>query len=108
MGRILEIIGPALDLVFPRGCAACDEPIQEAGVALCAKCAKALAATVAPDYCGCCGRDVGPFLVREGRCTECQNKRPHYERLVRIGRYRAVLRDLILTFKYRHAPMLDA
>src|SRR5262245_6347213 len=97
-----------LDAVFPRGCAACDRGIGPTDGALCTQCATKLAATVAPDYCGCCGTDVGPHLLRDGRCTDCRTRRPPFERFVRIGRYRGVLRDLVLQFKYRGAPTHDA
>lgn len=108
MPRAKGLAETILDLVFPRGCGACDAPLYEPGIVLCDDCSAGLAATVAAGYCGCCGEDLGPYLLRDGRCTECQAKRPGYERLFRVGRYRSVLRDLILRFKSGYMPILDA
>lgn len=97
----------ALDLLFPRVCAACSIRLHEAA-GLCPNCALRLAAQINPSYCGCCGEDVGPFLLREGRCPECRNSRPAYARMFRVARYADAMRDLILRFKYGREPTLDA
>ncbi|MCK6485713.1 MAG: ComF family protein [Phycisphaerae bacterium] len=97
----------ALDLLFPRVCAACCIRIREPA-ALCTDCAVRLAAQINPSYCGCCGEDVGPFLLRDGRCPQCRNSRPGYARMYRVARYADAMRDLILRFKYGREPTLDA
>src|SRR5215475_10230499 len=108
MLALSRIAGGLVDALFPPGCAACDEPTLQADGPLCVSCSTKLASVVAPDYCGCCGRDVGPHLLRDHRCSDCQSRRPPFERFLRIGRYRGVLRDLVLKFKYGGAPTLDA
>lgn len=97
-----------LDVAFPRCCAACDSYDVERGVMLCADCGLNIARNISTSYCDCCGYDVGLHLLRDGRCTTCENKRPVYEALRRVGRYETSLRDLILRFKYETNPTIDA
>jgi len=104
LGRMAHAV---LDLVFPRACMACDAQLDEIDVPLCAACAAGMAKCVSQPYCESCGSDVGPHLLRDGRCTDCQNRRPPYRRILRVGRYEGVLRDLILRFKVRDMPLLD-
>lgn len=100
--HLRRVVHHLLDVVFPRTCAACRAGLDEWAVDLCEDCARGLAVGVGGDHCCLCGRDVGDYLLREGRCTDCLGSRPAISRLARIGRYEGVLRDLILAFKREH------
>lgn len=95
-------------VVFPPLCLACDEPLGGGDESLCADCAAALATECTGDYCRVCGGEPGPHLMAEWRCPECRAARPGYRALFRVGRYRAMPRQLILRFKYARIPILDA
>ena len=102
-----RLLSPWLDLVFPRGCGVCGMPLCERGIRLCAPCAAGLAASVGGEFCEVCGASVGPHLLSNGRCTSCQNARPPYDTLVRVGVYDHKLREMILRFKGGGRALLD-
>ncbi len=90
-----------LDLVFPRTCSACREPLFEPRIRLCDECAADLAHHVGGEYCAQCACDAGPHLLVNGRCSDCRvHSRPPVSRIVRVGRHRGTLRALVLAYKY--------
>lgn len=95
--------GRVLDLIVPRCCAACEQPVGDGGAHLCPACAIELSNLVGRPYCSTCGDDRGPHLLIDGRCTDCRGRRNDraFDRFVRVGPYQGVLRRLILRFKRR-------
>ncbi|GJQ25803.1 MAG: amidophosphoribosyltransferase [Phycisphaerae bacterium] len=104
--RLLQPWGPRLlDLVFPRTCSACGIPVGHAGAEWCARCAVELSALLERDYCQRCGETAGAYLLTEGVCTDCTQRRSslRFTRFARVGRYRGALRGLVLRFKRQFA-----
>jgi ComF family protein len=99
-------IRACVDLVFPRTCAACREPLCEPRIRLCDECATDLARHVGGECCVQCACDVGPHLLVSGKCSDCRaHPRPPVSRIVRVGRHRGTLRSLVLA--YKHERILD-
>gem|GEM_PF-7220 len=51
-------------------------------------------------YCPRCGADVGPGQEGDPGCARCRQTRPPWDRMIRVGRYDGLLRDLIHEFKF--------
>lgn len=92
------------DLLIPPACAACGAGILRDDGPLCAGCALDLHRCLGGDYCQTCGEDRGAHLLLEGRCTNCRIGRPafRFDHFVRVGRYDASLKSLVLRFKTRY------
>lgn len=98
---IANPIRACIDLVFPRTCAACREPLFEPRIRLCERCSIDLAQHVGGECCSQCACDVGPHLLVNGKCSDCRaHPRPPVARIIRVGRHRGTLRALVLAFKY--------
>ncbi len=106
VSRVLRPWGLRLmDVVIPKTCSACGIPLGHTGDAWCAACATDLSALLERDYCQQCGESAGSYLLKEGICTACiQRKSPlRFTRFARVGRYRSTLRRLVLRFKRQFA-----
>lgn len=101
-------------LFWPGRCLVCRKSVCAEDEHLCAVCWQNLSKSVASDYCRCCGREVSPFGIINGRCGFCQDKTFQFDGIVRAGVYESTLRSLILAFKFsektelcdRLSPML--
>jgi predicted amidophosphoribosyltransferase len=51
-------------------------------------------------YCHRCGRDAGLFEVWREGCTRCRGLAMPWEKVVRLGRYEGVLRDVVHEVKF--------
>jgi ComF family protein len=78
----------------------CQASILPADDGFCASCWRDLSQAVSGDYCRRCGRDVSPFGVVAGRCGHCQDLAFDYDGLLRVGRYEATLRAMVLGLKF--------
>ena len=96
-----------LELLCPPQCPACHNEIDSAAEVLCPDCWRQIRESSPGDYCLVCGHNSGPFALIENRCHRCQNARPAVTRIVRVGPYQQVLRELILAFKFRRQSHLD-
>ena len=87
-------------LFWPGQCQVCQQSICPEDDQLCAVCWQNLSKAIAADYCRRCGREVSAFGIVNGRCGFCQDKRFHYDGIVRAGAYESTLRAMILAFKF--------
>lgn len=86
-------------LLWPAQCVSCGQHSVETGSGLCDKCWEGLTSVCSADYCRRCGRDVSPYISREGICLDCRGDEIHFEAIARAGRYSESLRKMILAFK---------
>ncbi|MHC4926662.1 MAG: ComF family protein [Planctomycetota bacterium] len=101
-------------LLWPGRCLVCQQTVCPEDEQLCMVCWQNLSKAVVSDYCRCCGRDVSPFGIVNGRCGFCQDKTFQFDGIARAGAYESTLRSMILAFKFsektelscRLAPML--
>lgn len=85
-----------MDLLFPRRCPICDEPVNPFGALICDSCRSVPMPIQAPT-CRCCGKEVPPW---QEVCSDCA-RRPHpYEQGYAVWHYRGVSGSLY-RFKYR-------
>lgn len=85
----------ALDLIFPRRCAVCDEPVDRIGYGVCAACVSKIVYIKAP-FCMKCGKQ----LKQEGElCADCIKKKHKYIQGAALYDYGSMA-DSIFRFKY--------
>ncbi|KPK76196.1 MAG: hypothetical protein AMJ79_07715 [Phycisphaerae bacterium SM23_30] len=96
-----------LELLYPPNCPGCGAPIDDSSDQLCPACWQQLRQISPGLYCTMCGHNSGPYALIDGRCHRCQNRRPAVTRVLRVGPYQDVLRELILAFKFRRQSQLD-
>ncbi len=87
-------------LVYPNACRACGAPLPPDAGAFCGTCKAALLDDPSPT-CPRCAGDVGPFVNLDRGCTRCRDVRFAFNRVVRLGPYDGVLREVVLRLK-RH------
>lgn len=52
-------------------------------------------------FCSNCARTVGPYEAASGTCAACRDEpAPPWDRVIRLGEYRALLRDLVHDVKF--------
>jgi ComF family protein len=89
-----------MDIALPDACAACGRA-DVAADAMCTQCNIDLLALVSLPYCRRCGSTLGPHIApRDDGCFLCPDPLPRFERVVRLGPYRAPLRKVIREMKY--------
>jgi competence protein ComFC len=96
---VSDTVGGMGQLLWPVQCVNCGKHSLETGSGLCEKCWEGLKTVCSADYCRRCGRDVSPYIAREGICLDCRGDEIHFEQIVRAGRYAESLRKMILAFK---------
>jgi ComF family protein len=99
-----------LDLLFPRRCASCADPIVEPdGSQICPRCMRDLPRIDRDEACERCGLPLGPYaLDHEGRWCEGCRTLPFagFRRACAVGTYEGSLRRAICRFKYSRRPHL--
>ena len=95
----------AAHLAYPGTCAVCGALAPPERPNLCEPCRDSLTHDPGP-LCPCCAASVGPFVHLEDGCTHCRDETFHFERVVRLGAYGGVLRDVILRMKHIRGEML--
>lgn len=100
--RLLRGTGSALaSLFFPPHCAVCAID-TEAGEQLCAECA-GKAEPIAAPFCRQCSQPFSGAITSEFTCSNCADRRFHFDCAVAPYRSRGIVRELIHRFKYdRH------
>jgi ComF family protein len=88
-------------LLYPGVCGACDRPLPPGEDAFCDRC-RATLTTDPFASCPRCAGTVGPFVPLDTGCTNCRGQVFHFERVIRLGHYEGLLREVILRLK--HAP----
>jgi ComF family protein len=87
-----------VQLLYPGACAVCGRPLSADPARLCDACRTTLTADPHPT-CPRCAGTVGPFAhVAEG-CGRCRGETFHFERVLRLGPYEGLLREVILRMK---------
>ncbi len=85
-----------LDIVFPRRCAVCDEPVDEQGKGVCRACAGKISYIHAP-FCMKCGKQLQE--EKEEYCADCRKKKHTYIQGTALYDY-CSMADSIFRFKY--------
>src|SRR5260370_30503388 len=88
-------------LLYPGLCNVCHVPLPPEQDRFCASCRTAL--THDPfSTCPRCAATVGPFALASMKdgCTRCSNLSFRFERVLRLGPYDGILRDVILQLKH--------
>jgi predicted amidophosphoribosyltransferase len=103
LGRNL-LIG-ARDLVYPGLCLLCGRPLPPNQQHFCDVCRQDVFTDPHPT-CPHCAGTIGPFAVVEGRCRACREERFPFEKVMRLGPYDGMLREVILRLKHQTAEGL--
>jgi competence protein ComFC len=96
---ISDTVGGLGQLLWPAKCVNCGGHSVETGSGLCDDCWQGLTSVCSADYCRRCGRDVSPYIAREGICLDCRGDEINFDGIARAGRYAESLRKMILAFK---------
>jgi ComF family protein len=103
----LDLVRGLLQLLYPNVCAVCYQPAPGVDLPFCPACRAALTAEPHP-LCPRCACDVGPFALVEGGCARCRNESFHFDRVLRLGAYDSLLRDVVLRMKhYQGEPLAE-
>lgn len=86
-----------LDFLFPNVCAVCGKDTKNPDLTVCATCLAKIEYIV-PPYCLVCSQ---PLPGGGAVCRQCRAGRYHFKKIIAVGRYTGVLRELILKFKER-------
>lgn len=96
---VKDTVGGLGQLLWPAKCVNCGEHNVETGSGLCGDCWEGLTSVCSADYCRRCGRDVSPYVAREGVCLNCRDEQMHFDGIARAGMYAESLRDMVKAFK---------
>lgn len=94
----------AAGLLYPTLCVACDAPLPP-GRYLCKPCHERAQPIRAP-FCERCSQPFHGSMQGAFTCAECQERDFAFDCAVSCYRSRAIVRDLILRFKYQHCHYL--
>jgi ComF family protein len=98
LGR--EFLNGADHLIYPGCCLLCGQPLAAEQTHFCSGCHHEL--FLDPhETCPRCAGTIGPFAAIEGRCPACRNESFAFERVLRLGRYDGLLREVILRLKHQ-------
>ncbi len=84
------------ELLFPRRCPVCDEPVKPAGKKICRKCRHKLV-YVSADYCMKCGKPLGESTLEF--CRDCQKRKHEFVQGRSLYEYKSAAKA-IYKFKY--------
>lgn len=99
-----EWTAAAAGLLYPALCVACDAPLPS-GSYLCDRC-RERAQPIRPPFCERCSQPFYGSMHGSFTCAECRERDFSFECAVSCYRSRAIVRDLILRFKYQHCHYL--
>lgn len=97
LGR--KLVQGFFNLLYPKLCGVCGEPLGEEPVYFCSSCRAALTNDPHPQ-CPRCAGTVGPFAHVEDGCLSCRDAHFHFEQAVRLGPYDGLLREVVLRMKH--------
>jgi len=96
---VIRMLGKGLlELVYPAVCHTCLEPIGSANSPFCEKCRFALE-TDRFAACWRCGTTIGPHENVMDGCSNCRTSSFQFSRVIRLGAYEGLLREVILRMK---------
>lgn len=96
----MGLAGAMLDLVYPRHCGACGDPVSDEGLQICWDCLAGLHPVVDP-FCSRCGDPVEGMIEHAFVCGFCRKHEPGFDLARSAVRYRGGICDALQTFKYR-------
>jgi ComF family protein len=100
---LTQLAGPLRDgllhLFLPAGCYVCGAPLDAAARHFCDTCRKTLFSDP-QSACPHCAATIGPHGAPDGYCPSCRDEHFAFTRVVRLGPYGGVLRDVILRLKH--------
>jgi ComF family protein len=94
-----ELRDGLLHLLLPAGCYVCGVPLAASARHFCDACRTRLLTDPHP-ACPYCAATVGPHGTPDGQCPTCREESFAFERVVRLGPYEGVRRDVILMLKH--------
>jgi len=100
-----ELIRGAVQLLFPAVCGACGRSLLVDENDFCSECRSALV-TDSDSTCPHCAATVGPHALVAGGCTYCRDSHFRFERVIRLGLYDRLIREIVLRLKYRDGETL--
>jgi ComF family protein len=97
-----NLLGSIFSVLFPSECRLCHTPLDNISrVPVCRECFRAIEPARAPQCVVCGDRLVSAqLLMGDGRCANCRDFEPEFERAVSFGEYEGGLRGLIHLLKY--------
>jgi ComF family protein len=96
-----EIGRGLLELVYPGVCGVCHRPLGGEPGDFCAACRAAL--TDDPHAtCPRCASTLGPGVAPGDDCVRCRGESCQFERVVRLGPYEGLRREIVLRLKHGH------
>jgi competence protein ComFC len=102
----MSLWSAALDLAYPRVCAACGMAVGDEAGHLCWDCRARLLVIAAP-ICGRCGDPIDGVAEHGFTCAWCLRNRPSFDLARSAVRYRGPMRAAVHAFKYGVMPCLD-
>jgi len=101
-----------LDLIFPRVCVLCNEPLaenlSEDAAAFCSSCISALP-PLSERACQRCGSPLAPSAIDTSACAACRTRKYAFDSAVAYGLYRGALRKAVVQAKQAaHEPLATA
>jgi ComF family protein len=94
-----------LDLLFPRACVGCGRPPGTEFLHLCWDCVSGLA-YIRGCFCRVCGDPAEGLVGDDWVCATCAETPPAFNLARSAARYRGVLREAVMMFKYDRAVWL--
>jgi ComF family protein len=107
MPLLRELGRGLLQLLYPGICSVCGVSLPPEQDRFCVSCRAAL--TTDPfSSCPRCAATIGPFALAtlQDGCTYCRGKSFRFERVMRLGPYDGLLRDVILRLKHLQGDVL--
>ena len=95
-----------LDLLYPRTCAVCGEPVGDESLHVCWDCLAGLWPIQFP-YCSVCGNPVSGCVSRDYVCHLCSHRERGFDVARSAVHFDGPAVDLIHAFKYNHAAHLS-
>jgi len=100
------MVSALLDLIWPRYCQICGEPVDRPNRHLCSACLMRVPLASQTGCCRICGRSV-EALDREFLCTDCSGAfKPHFDRAASALRFEGLGREMVNAFKFRNSVHL--
>lgn len=99
---LLSLLEDLFSVLFPSDCRLCHTPLDNISrIPVCRECLAAIESAREPQCVVCGDRLLAASLLRgDGRCTNCRDLEPEFERAVSFGEYAGDLRGLIHLLKY--------
>ena len=107
---LFSLLDSLFSVFFPSDCRLCRTPLVNISrIPVCRECLAAIEPTRAPQCVVCGDRLISASLLRgDGRCTNCCDFEPNFERAVSFGEYEGDLRGLIHLLKYESVTPVAA